>query len=46
VAGYVAGGRATLSAITAAGNDVLRATPRPGRRDTAGEAVRAYLRGR
>jgi len=46
VAGYLAGGRATLAAIAAAGNDVLRATPRPGRRQTAGEAVRAYLRGR
>jgi len=32
VAGYVAGGRAALAAITAAGHDVLRETPRPGKR--------------
>ena len=46
VAGYVAGGRAALSAIAASGNDVLRVTPRPDKRETAGKAIRAYLRGR
>jgi squalene synthase HpnC len=46
VAGYVAGGRAALAAITAAGYDVLRETPRPGKRRLAGDLVRAYARGR
>jgi squalene synthase HpnC len=46
VAGYVAGGRAALAAITAADHDVLRATPRPGKRRTAGELALAYVRGR
>ena len=46
VAGYVAGGRAALSAIAASGNDVLRVTPRPDKRETAWKAIRAYLRGR
>jgi len=46
VAGYVAGGRAALAAITAAGHDVLRETPRPGKRRVAGELVLAYARGR
>lgn len=58
VAGYVAGGRATLAAITAAGAaksaghaaatgfDVFRATPRPGRARTAAGLLRAYLTGR
>ena len=46
VAGYVAGGRAALSAIAASGNDVLRVTPRPDKRETARKAIRAYLRGR
>src|SRR2546423_826009 len=32
VAGYVAGGRAALAAIEAAGYDVLAAAPRPGKR--------------
>jgi squalene synthase HpnC len=46
VAGYVAGGRAALAAIASAGYDVLRATPRPRRSRTAGEALRIYAAGR
>jgi squalene synthase HpnC len=46
VAGYVAGGRAALSAIAASGHDVLSMTPRPDKRETAAKAIRAYLRGR
>jgi squalene synthase HpnC len=46
VAGYVAGGRAALAAITAADHDVLRQTPRPGKRRLAGELLLAYARGR
>ena len=46
VAGYVAGGRAALAAIGTCGNDVLSITPRPDKRETAGKAIRAYLRGR
>jgi squalene synthase HpnC len=46
VAGYVAGGRAALAAITSAGYDVLRATPRPRRSRIAREALRIYAAGR
>ncbi len=46
VAGYVAGGRAALSAITAAGYDVLTATPRPRRTRLAAGLARAYATGR
>ena len=46
VAGYVAGGRAALAAITASGCDVLAATPRPRSRRVAAELLRAYLTGR
>ncbi len=46
VAGYVAGGRAALSAVASCGNDVLAMTPRPDKRETAAKAIRAYLRGR
>jgi squalene synthase HpnC len=46
VAGYLAGGRAALSAMTRSGHDVLGMTPRPGKRETAAGAIRAYLRGR
>ena len=46
VAGYVAGGRAALAAITASGGDVLAATPRPRKRRVAAELIRAYLTGR
>jgi squalene synthase HpnC len=46
VAGYVAGGRAALAAIAAAGHDVLRATPVPGKRRLAAELIRSSARGR
>ena len=46
VAGYVAGGRAALAAIAAAGYDVLQATPRPRRSRIAQEALRIYAAGR
>ena len=46
VAGYVAGGRAALAAITAAGHDVLRATHKPRRGRLAKEMLRAYAAGR
>ena len=46
VAGYVAGGRAALAAITANGCDVLAATPRPRKPRVAAELLRAYLTGR
>jgi len=46
VAGYVAGGRAALAAITAADYDVLAATPRPGRARTAAGLVTTFARGR
>jgi len=46
VAGYVAGGRATLAAIAAADHDVLLATPRPRKRRMAAELALAYVRGR
>jgi squalene synthase HpnC len=46
VAGYVAGGRAALAAITASGHDVLKATPRPRKRRVAVELIKAYLSGR
>jgi len=46
VAGYVAGGRAALAAITAAGNDVLSATPRPGKGRTVAELMTTYVRAR
>ncbi len=46
VAGYVAGGRATLAAIAGAGHDVLRGAPRPGKRRLATELLLGYARGR
>ncbi len=46
VAGYVAGGRAALAAITEAGHDVLRATHKPRRGRLAREMLRAYAAGR
>ena len=46
IAGYVAGGRATLRAIEAGGYDVLRATPRPAKADTLTMMARCYARGR
>lgn len=46
VAGYVAGGRAALAAITNAGYDVLCATHKPRRGRLAREMLRAYAAGR
>ena len=46
VAGYVAGGRAALTAITNAGHDVLCATHKPRRSRLAREMLRAYAAGR
>ena len=46
IAGYVAGGRATLKAIEAGRYDVLRATPRPGKADTLAMMARCYIKGR
>ncbi len=46
VAGYVAGGRAALAAIEAAGYDVLAVTPRPGKVRTVAELAMALMRGR
>lgn len=46
VAGYLAGGRAALTAIEAADYDVLAVTPRPGRARTLAELTGALVRGR
>ncbi len=46
IAGYVAGGRATLKAIEAGGYDVLRSTPRPGKADTLAMMASCYIKGR
>ena len=46
IAGYVAGGRATLKAIEAGGYDVLRSTPRPGKADTLAMMASCYFKGR
>jgi squalene synthase HpnC len=46
VAGYVAGGRAALAAIEAAGYDVMTVTPRPGKARTVAELASAFVRGR
>ena len=46
VAGYVAGGRAALTAIQAADYDVLATTPRPGKARTVLELAKAFARGR
>ena len=46
IAGYVAGGRATLKAIEAGGYDVLRAVPRPGKTDTLALMASCYVKGR
>ena len=46
VAGYVAGGRAALASIVAAGYDVLTATPTPAHRRVAAELARAVVTGR
>ncbi len=46
VAGYVAGGRAALAALTAADHDVLRGAPLPRRQRMAAELILACARGR
>jgi squalene synthase HpnC len=46
VAGYVAGGLATIDAFARAGYDVLAATVRPHSADVARQAVRLLVRGR
>ena len=46
IAGYVAGGRATLKAIAADGYDVLRRTPRPAKKDTLALLASCYVKGR
>ena len=46
IAGYVAGGRATLKAIEAGRYDVLRRTPRPGKADTLAMMASCYVKGR
>jgi len=46
IAGYVAGGRATMKAIEASGYDVLRSTPRPGKTDTLAMMASCYIKGR
>jgi squalene synthase HpnC len=46
IAGYVAGGRATLKAIESGGYDVLRATPRPGKADTLAMMASCFIKGR
>jgi len=46
VAGYVAGGRAALASIAAAGYDVLAVAAVPGKRRTAAELLRTVVTGR
>jgi phytoene/squalene synthetase len=46
VAGYVAGGRAALASVAAAGYDVLATAAVPGRRRTAAELLRTVVTGR
>jgi squalene synthase HpnC len=46
IAGYVSGGRATLKAIEAGRYDVLRSTPRPGKKDTLALMAGCYVKGR
>jgi squalene synthase HpnC len=46
IAGYVAGGQATLKAIAASRYDVLRTTPRPGQADTLRLMAAYYIKGR
>jgi squalene synthase HpnC len=46
VAGYIAGGRAAMAAITLAHYDVLAATPKPAKGRTARELVAVLVRGR
>ena len=46
VAGYLAGGRATLAALARARYDVLAVTPKPSKGRTAAALARALVRGR
>jgi squalene synthase HpnC len=46
IAGYLAGGRATLKAMEAGGYDVLRAVPRPGKADTLVAMTSCFIKGR
>jgi squalene synthase HpnC len=46
ISGYIAGGRAALRAIRAAGYDVLSQTPKPGKAATLTGLVICYVRGR
>jgi len=46
ISGYVAGGRAALRAITTAGYDVLRQTPKPAKTAILTGLVSCYVRGR
>jgi squalene synthase HpnC len=46
IAGYVAGGRAALKAISDTGYDVLTSTPKPGKADTIRAMARCYVKGR
>jgi squalene synthase HpnC len=46
ISGYVAGGRAALKAITKAGYDVLRQTPKPGKATTLVDMTSCYVKGR
>ncbi len=46
VAGYIAGGRAALAAISRADYDVLAATPKPAKSRTVRELVSTVVRGR
>jgi len=46
IAGYVAGGRATVKAIRDSGYDVLRSTPRPGKAATIAMMASCYVKGR
>jgi len=46
ISGYVAGGRAALTAITSGGYDVLRRTPKPGKAQTIKNMASGYVRGR
>jgi len=46
ISGYVAGGRAALTAVRKAGYDVLRQTPKPGKAATLANMASCYVRGR
>jgi phytoene/squalene synthetase len=46
IAGYVAGGRATLKSVRGSSYDVLRAVPRPGKADTVAMMASCYIKGR